>query len=231
MTLQGKIVAVTGGNGNLGRAIGRAALDAGATVALLDVNFGKDIGTAFVPLSGNVTTHKVNLLDAADTQSCFERIGRVDALCNIAGGFAMGDPVHATPDETWTKMLDLNMKTLVNAVRAAVPGMLVRGNGKIVNVGATAALAGGANMGAYAASKSVVIRLTESMAAELKRKGINVNCVMPSIIDTPQNRADMPNVDPKTWVAPADLAAVVLFLCSDAARAVHGAAIPVVNLV
>lgn len=229
--LQGKIVAVTGGNGNLGRAIARAALDAGATVALLDVTFGADIGTAFVPLSGNVTTHKVNLLDADDTRQCFAKIGRVDALCNIAGGFAMGDPVHATADETWTKMLDLNMKTLVNAVRAAVPGMLTRGHGKIVSVGATAALSGGANMGAYAASKSVVIRLTESMAAELKRKGINVNCVMPSIIDTPQNRADMPDVDPNTWVAPADLAAVVLFLCSEAARAVHGAAIPVVNLV
>lgn len=231
MSLKGKIVAITGGNGNLGRAIARAALEGGATVALVDVNFSKDIGTAFVPLSGNVTTHKVNLLDADDARECFRKIGRIDALCNIAGGFAMGDPVHETPDDVWTKMMDLNTRTLINAVRAVVPGMLSRGSGKIVNVGANAALSGGANMGAYAASKSVVIRLTESMAAELKREGINVNCVLPSIIDTPQNRADMPNVDPKIWVAPADLAAVIMFLCSDASRAVHGAAIPVVNLV
>ena len=228
MSLQGKTVAVTGGNGNLGRAVARAALDAGAAVALLDVAFSADIASA---LPGKVSTHKVNLLDSAETRARFEKIGRVDALCNIAGGFTMGDPVHATPDEVWTKMLDLNTRTLINAIRAAVPGMLKQGSGKIVNIGATAALAGGANMGAYAASKSIVIRLTESMSAELKRQGINVNCVLPSIIDTPQNRKDMPNVDPKTWVAPEDLAAVILFLISDVSRAVHGAAIPVVNLV
>jgi NAD(P)-dependent dehydrogenase (short-subunit alcohol dehydrogenase family) len=228
MSLQGKTVAVTGGNGNLGRAVARAALDAGASVALLDVAFSADIASA---LPGKMTTYTVNLLDAADTRDCFERIGRVDALCNLAGGFSMGDPVHATSDDVWTRMLDLNTRTLIHAVRAAVPRMLAQRGGKIVNVGATAALAGGANMGAYAASKSIVIRLTESMSAELKRQGINVNCVLPSIIDTPPNRKDMPNVDPKTWVAPADLAAVILFLISDASRAVHGAAIPVVNLV
>jgi NAD(P)-dependent dehydrogenase (short-subunit alcohol dehydrogenase family) len=227
MPLQGKTVAVTGGNGSLGRAVARAALDAGASVALLDIAFGTDIAAA---LPGT-TAHKVNLLDAADTRACFEKIGRVDALCNIAGGFTMGDPVHATPDEVWTRMLDLNTRTLINAVRAAVPRMLAQGGGKIVNIGALSALSGGANMGAYAASKSVVIRLTESMSAELKRQGINVNCVLPSIIDTPPNRKDMPNADPKTWVAPEDLAAVILFLISDASRAVHGAAIPVVNLV
>jgi NAD(P)-dependent dehydrogenase (short-subunit alcohol dehydrogenase family) len=228
MSLQGKTVAVTGGNGNLGRAVARAALDAGASVALLDITFSADIASA---LPGKMTTYTVNLLDAADTRDCFERIGRVDALCNIAGGFTMGDPVHATSDDVWSRMLDLNTRTLIHAIRAAVPRMLAQRGGKIVNIGATAALAGGANMGAYSASKSIVIRLTESMAAELKRQGINVNCVLPSIIDTPQNRKDMPNVDPKTWVAPEALAAVILFLISDAARAVHGAAIPVVSLV
>jgi NAD(P)-dependent dehydrogenase (short-subunit alcohol dehydrogenase family) len=109
--------------------------------------------------------------------------------------------------------------------------MIERGRGKIVNVGATGGLAGQAGMAAYSAAKSAVIRITESMAAELKRKGINVNCVLPSIIDTPQNRAAMPKADPSHWVAPVDLASVILFLASDEARAVHGAALPVTNLV
>jgi len=226
--MKGKLIAITGGNGNLGRALARAALSADASVALLDVGFAADIGAA---LHGKVSTHKVNLLDAAETRACFEAIGRVDALCNIAGGFAMGEPVHVTADAVWDRMIDLNLKTLRNAVRAVVPGMLARGTGKIVNVGATAALAGGANMGAYSAAKAMVVRLTESMAAELKHQGINVNCVLPSIIDTPQNRAAMPRANPMDWVAPEDLASVILFLCSDAARAVHGAALPVVNRV
>jgi NAD(P)-dependent dehydrogenase (short-subunit alcohol dehydrogenase family) len=226
--MHGKLIAITGGNGNLGRALARAALSAGATVALLDVAFDATIGAA---LPGKVSTHKVNLLDAADTRACFAALGSVDALCNIAGGFAMGDPVHETADAVWDRMFDLNLKTLRNAVRAAVPGMIARGSGRIVNIGATAALAGAANMGAYSAAKSMVVRITESMAAELKHRGINVNCVLPSIIDTPQNRAAMPDVDPRIWVAPGDLASVILFLCSDAARAVHGVALPVVNLV
>jgi NAD(P)-dependent dehydrogenase (short-subunit alcohol dehydrogenase family) len=109
--------------------------------------------------------------------------------------------------------------------------MIAAGRGKIVNIGAVAALAGKANMGAYSASKSAVIRLTESMSAELRDKGINVNCVLPSIIDTPQNRADMPKADPLRWVGPDALAEVILFLASDAARAIHGAAIPVTGRV
>jgi NAD(P)-dependent dehydrogenase (short-subunit alcohol dehydrogenase family) len=108
--------------------------------------------------------------------------------------------------------------------------MIAAGGGKIVNVGAFAAQKGAANMGAYIASKSAVIRLTETMAAELREKNINVNCVLPTIIDTPPNRADMPKADPRRWVAPADLANVILFLASEEARAVHGAALPVTSL-
>jgi len=111
-----------------------------------------------------------------------------------------------------------------------VPHMLKAGGGKIVNIGAYSALSGKAEMSAYIASKSAVIRLTESMAAELRGHNINVNCVLPSIIDTPQNRAAMPKADPSKWVAPAALADVLMFLCSPAARAIHGAAIPVVGL-
>jgi NAD(P)-dependent dehydrogenase (short-subunit alcohol dehydrogenase family) len=142
----------------------------------------------------------------------------------------MGDPVHATSEATWQKLQDLNVRTLLNAVHAVVPLMLARGRGQVVNVGANAALRGAGRMGAYIAAKSEVLRLTESMAAELREHGINVNCVMPSIIDTPENRADMPKADFGKWVAPADLAAVIAFLASDAARAVHGACIPVIGL-
>jgi NAD(P)-dependent dehydrogenase (short-subunit alcohol dehydrogenase family) len=157
--------------------------------------------------------------------------GRIDALCNIAGGFHMGEDVHETLEGTWRHMIDLNAGSLLNACGAVVPHMLAAGGGRIVNVAAGAALRGGARMGAYAAAKSAVIRLTESMSAELKDRGINVNCVVPSIIDTPQNRAAMPDADASRWVAPEALAEVMLFLASDRARAIHGAGIPVSGLV
>jgi len=128
-------------------------------------------------------------------------------------------------------MLGLNARSVINVARAVVPGMIAAGNGKIVNIAALAGLAGKADMGAYSASKAAVIRLTESMSAELRDKGINVNCIMPSIIDTPQNRAAMPKADPGRWVTPQALAEVVMFLASDAASAIHGAAIPVTGRV
>ena len=127
--------------------------------------------------------------------------------------------------------MDLNARTLINVASAVVPAMIQRGRGRIVTIGAGAALKGGAHMGAYAASKSALIRLTESMSAELKHQGINVNCVLPSIIDTPDNRAAMPDADASRWVAPAALADVIAFLASDGAAAIQGAAIPVTGLV
>jgi NAD(P)-dependent dehydrogenase (short-subunit alcohol dehydrogenase family) len=142
----------------------------------------------------------------------------------------MGKPVHETADETWKFLFDINVRTVVQTARAVVPRMLASGGGKIVNIGAYAAQKGGADMGAYAASKSAVIRLTESMAAELRAKNINVNCVLPTVIDTPENRAAMPKADPNRWVAPQDLASVIVFLASDASRAMHGAAVPVTGL-
>src|SRR5262249_56078226 len=129
--------------------------------------------------------------DLRDTQSVARALPsgtRIDILCNIAGGFRMGQPVHETSDDTWDLMLGLNARSVVNCARAVVPGMLAAGGGKIINIGAIAALSGKANMAAYIASKSAVIRITESMAAELREKGINVNCVLPTTIDTPQNR-------------------------------------------
>src|SRR6185295_6356350 len=163
-------------------------------------------------------------------RKALERFGRIDVLCNLAGGFRMGEAVHETTDATWNFLFDINVHTLLNAVRTVVPHMIERGGGKIVNVGAYAAQRGVARMGAYCAAKSAVIRLTEAMAAELREKNINVNCVLPTVIDTPENRAAMPAADPGRWIAPGDLANAILFLASDAARAIHGAALPVTAL-
>jgi NAD(P)-dependent dehydrogenase (short-subunit alcohol dehydrogenase family) len=142
----------------------------------------------------------------------------------------MGEVVHETTDSTWDFLFDINARTLVNIARAVVPHMIERGGGKIVTVGAFAAQKGVARMGAYCASKSGVIRLTEAMSAELREQNINVNCVLPTIIDTPDNRAAMPDADPDRWVSPQALAEVIAFLGSDTAHAVHGAALPVSGL-
>jgi NAD(P)-dependent dehydrogenase (short-subunit alcohol dehydrogenase family) len=154
------------------------------------------------------------------------KFGRVDALLNIAGGF-QGDTVADGKADSWDRMYAMNLKTALNACKAALPYLLESGAGRIVNVGAQSALHAASGMGPYAASKSAVHRLTESLADELKLKGVTVNAVLPSTIDTEANRRDMPKADFSRWVAPADLAAVILFLASDEAKAVTGALIPV----
>jgi NAD(P)-dependent dehydrogenase (short-subunit alcohol dehydrogenase family) len=231
MRFKGKTVLVTGAAGNLGKAVAAAFEAEGASLALLDVD-DKVLRAAF-PGSAQLLV-PVNLLDPASVSDAVAAVvkarGRIDVLANIAGGFRMGDPVHGTSVDTWRLMIELNAGTVMNMARAVVPNMLANGGGRIVSIAATAGLGGKPDMGAYSASKAAVIRLTEAMALELRDKGINVNCVMPSIIDTPANRADMPSADPKKWVAPAALADVILFLASDAARSVHGAAVPVVGL-
>jgi NAD(P)-dependent dehydrogenase (short-subunit alcohol dehydrogenase family) len=225
-------VVITGASGNLGRALVEvfAARDAQLVLLdrqrdLLEATFGPEGGKLYLP---------TDLLNPAAVEAAakaaVDRFGRIDVLCNIAGGFRMGSPVHETSDADWSFLLDINARTLLHAARAVVPRMLSQGGGKIVNVGAFAAQKGVANMGAYVASKSAVIRLTETMATELRNHNINVNCVLPTVIDTPENRKSMPDADPRKWVAPADLANVIAFLASDAARAIHGAAIPVTGL-
>ena len=156
-----------------------------------------------------------------------DRFGRIDVLVNTVGGYRGGTPVHETAIETWEYLLDLNARSMFVVSRAIIPHMLERGRGKIVNVAARLALKGSANSAVYSASKSVVVRLTESMAAELKKQGINVNCVLPGTIDTPQNRQAMPKADFSRWVEPEAVADVILFLASDAARAVQGEAVAI----
>ena len=226
-------VMITGAAGTLGRAVAAAFAKTGARVALLDIaakgleaSYGKDNDKQLLIAADlgdqKAVQHAVSKVTA--------KFGPIAVLCNVAGGFNMGPTVHETPDELWQSMMDINVRTLLNMVRGVVPAMLAAGSGKIVNIAAMGGVTGRANMGAYSAAKSVVIKLTESMSAELREQGINVNCVMPSIIDTPANRADMPKADFKNWVAPDALADVILFLASDKARAIHGAAIPVVGL-
>lgn len=237
MNFKDQCVIVTGASGNLGRAVVRAFAERGANVALIDRNadavdgalahLGYSNDKRFMPAIGDLLdqTQVTNMVTAI-----VQRFGGVHVLCNLAGGFRMGEAVHETSDANWNFLFDINAGTLLHASRAVVPHMLKQKSGKIINVGAFGAQKGGAEMGAYAASKASVMRLTESMSAELREKGINVNAVLPTIIDTPQNRKDMPDADPAKWVAPEALADVVVFLASDAARAVHGALVPVTGL-
>lgn len=230
---QGRVVLITGSAGQLGQAVTAHFAAQGARLALLDCE-----GPALQVLAKRhrgALALPADLLDAAAVgvavAAAMRAFGRIDAAVHLAGGFAMGEAVHETRHETWQQMLDLNVNTMLHSAAAVVPLMRAQGGGAIVNVGAAAALRGGAQMGAYAASKSALMRFTESMSAELRDDGIRVNAVLPSIIDTPANRAAMPEADPKRWVAPEALAAVIGFLAGDDARAVHGACIPVTGLV
>lgn len=233
MDFEGRCVMVSGASGNLGRAVARAFAARGARLVLLGSR-AESLARAFGSGDERQLLVPADLLDAPQVEAAaaaaIARYGRIDVLCNLAGGFGMGPAVHETPQAEWDRLMNLNVRTLMHTARAVVPRMLAAGGGRIVNVGAYAARAGAAGMGAYVASKAAVMRLTESMSAELRERGINVNCVLPTIIDTPENRAAMPGADPARWVAPADLAAVIAFLASDAARAVHGAALPVTGL-
>jgi NAD(P)-dependent dehydrogenase (short-subunit alcohol dehydrogenase family) len=227
--MKGRIVIVTGAFGALGRVVAQTLETRGARVVRVDAAPAVPPFLHDRPQDGTVLAG-IDLTDHAATQAMvaqvMARMGAIDALVNIAGGFrwetlAAGDPA------TWDLMHALNVKTALHACMACLPHLLARPDGRIVNIGAAAAAKAGAGMGAYAASKSAVLRLTEALAEETKERGLTVNAVLPGIIDTPANRADMPAADTSRWVAPQALADVVAFLLSDAARAVTGAGIPV----
>ena len=222
MTLAGKKIVITGAAGALGAGVAQVAHSQGAEVVLLDVveGFTSELGQ----------THSVDLLNAQAVQSVFDAIGDFDVLANIAGGFDMGPTVDATEDHFWQRMFDINVTTLRRVLGAAVPVLIARGRGSVINVGAFGAIQGSANMSAYQASKATVMRLTESLSEEVKDAGVNVNAVLPSVIDTPSNRDAMPDADFGAWVSPTDLGEVICFLGSDAAKAVHGALVPVRGL-
>lgn len=229
-----KVVVITGAAGGLGTSIAAHFRQQGAKLALVDYS------DALLQKSFPESDQEVELLVTCDltsrdsTAQAFEgilkRFGRIDVLANIAGGFTMGEAVHETSDKTWDFLFNLNTRSIINTAAAAVPAMLKQGGGKIVNVSAVSSQKGVRQQGAYIASKSAVQRLTESMADELRAQNINVNSIMPSIIDTPANRQAMPDADHSKWVKPEHLANVVGFLASDASVAIHGAGVPVVGL-
>jgi NAD(P)-dependent dehydrogenase (short-subunit alcohol dehydrogenase family) len=222
--MDGKVIVVTGALGALGSVVVDQALARGARVASVDH------APTQVPATPNqLEFGGVDLTDTVAAKKAIEaaaaHFGRLDALINIAGGFAFETVADGDP-KTWQRMYALNVTTALNASRAAIPHLIASGAGRIINVGALGALQAGAGMGPYSASKAGVHRLTEALAAEYKGK-ITVNAVLPSIIDTAANRASMPKADFTNWVAPKELADVILFLAGDAASAVTGALLPV----
>ncbi|MBP8072362.1 MAG: SDR family NAD(P)-dependent oxidoreductase [Brevundimonas sp.] len=222
-----RVIAITGGHGVLGRAVVEAALADGLKVAVIDHASGQSAPAGVLELGGVDLTDPDSATKAIDAVA--SHFGRLDALLNIAGGFVWQTTDDADP--AWAKMFALNLTTALNASRAALPHLQASPEGRIVNVGANAALKSAAGMGAYAASKAGVHRLTESLAEEVKETSVTVNAVLPSILDTAQNRKDMPDADPAKWVAPSDLARVMLFLASPDSRAITGALVPVTGKV
>ena len=226
--MQSKCVIVTGAFGALGQTVAGALARRGARVAAVD--FVAQPPAALVQALGDQAAMLggYDLTDPGAARAAVEaavaKFGRLDGLVNVAGGFAWETLADGDP-ATWDRLYAMNVKTCANMCRAAI-APLEASHGRIVNVGAGGAVKAAAGMGAYAASKSGVHRLTEALAEELKGK-VAVNAVLPSIIDTPVNRKDMPTADFSKWVAPEALADVIIFLASDAARAVTGALVPV----
>ena len=230
MSLEGKTIAITGAFGALGSAIVQTALARGMKVAAVDRSAQPHVPEA---LAGAHLFGGVDLGHAEAAAEAFARVaaelGGLDALVNVAGGFHW-ETLDGGKLETWDQMFAMNLRTAVASSQAALPHLLAHG-GSIVNVGANGASKAGAGMGAYAASKAGVARFTEALAEELKDRGITVNAVLPSTIDTAANRADMPKADFSRWVQPSQLADVILFLVSDQARAITGALLPVIGRV
>ncbi|WP_250455169.1 SDR family NAD(P)-dependent oxidoreductase [Caballeronia sp. ATUFL_M2_KS44] len=227
-SLEGKIVAVTGGFGSLGLATARVLAARGARIALIGRSDKADALSA--PLADACIVTGIDLTDANSAQHAIDtivqRMGGLHALVNVAGAFAWETIADGSVD-TWQSMFDVNVKTALNASKAALAPLSAREGGRIVNVGALAALKAGAGMGAYAASKAALMRFTEALAEELKDRGVTVNAVLPSIIDTAPNRRDMPDADFSRWVKAEELGAVIAFLLSPEARCITGASIPV----
>ncbi|MDP9012307.1 MAG: SDR family NAD(P)-dependent oxidoreductase [Pseudomonadota bacterium] len=229
MNSTGQVVAITGAAGNLGRAAAAAFARHGAQLVLIDMSM-EHLKSAYpeqradrLLLAADLTAEE-SVKTAAT--SAFEKFNKVDVLCNIAGGFHYGEPVHKMGVDVLRRMVDLNAVTMLNAVKFVVPRMIEAGSGTVINIGAAAHVHGHAHMSAYAVGKGAVLRLTESMAEELQDTGVNVFCVMPTLIDTPQNRHDMPTADFSTWTPPDDIAGLMLLLTEPAAALMSGCSIP-----
>lgn len=228
----GKVVFITGATGNLGSAAARGFSKSGAALVL----HGRDMAKLndLLKTLDHLTRHVLvtaNLLNENEVKSAVEdvvnRLGKIDILVNTLGGYRAGTPVHDTSLMDWDAMMDLNVRSAFVASKTVAPFMIQRKFGKMIFVASRSGFLSRGKDAAYSASKSAVLRLTESMSSELKNLGINVNCVVPGVIDTHQNREDMPGADFKKWVKPESITEVIQFLASDAASDIHGAAIPV----
>jgi NAD(P)-dependent dehydrogenase (short-subunit alcohol dehydrogenase family) len=236
--LSGRVVVVTGGAGGLGRGVTAAFLRAGAAIVVAD----RAAGHASVEASRDQLGQDAKRLEfaAVDTQDeasvaamvagVVAHHGRLDVLANLVGGYSAGQPVTELDLSVWTQMLDLNLRTAFLAAKHAAAPMIAHGWGRILNISARAAYSGRKRAAAYAVAKAGIITLTETLAEELRDHHITANCVLPSIIDTPANRADIPNADFTRWPKPDDIARVLVFLASDDAWLISGAAIPVYGL-
>jgi NAD(P)-dependent dehydrogenase (short-subunit alcohol dehydrogenase family) len=232
--LTGRIAIVTGGAGALGRATNRVLLDAGATVITTDTyahgmrdlaaSFPDDLRARFTTVEADVATEEGA---AAVVRRATEAYGGLDILVNIVGGYAGGPHIAETDLATWQQQITLNATTAFLMARAAIPAMQPGARGRIINVSSRVARTSPAGLGAYAVSKAAVITLTEVLANEVRDSGITVNAIMPSVIDTPANRRDMPDADFAAWVRPEQIGAVIRFLASDESGIISGAAIPV----
>jgi NAD(P)-dependent dehydrogenase (short-subunit alcohol dehydrogenase family) len=221
--LEDRVILVTGGTGSLGRGVLAELLSANVTV----------ISTAHrppaVPIDG-VEIEVADLMDPDAAVPLVERIiarhERIDGLVCLVGGFTGGTFIQ-TDHQTWREMVELNLNTAVVAARAVLPGMTERGYGRIVTVGSRPAIDPTPNTAAYSAAKAAVVAMTRSLGRELRGTGVTANCILPSTINTPQNRESMPRADPSRWVKPEEIGRIVAFLCSEAAGVIRGAAIPV----
>src|SRR5437763_13956830 len=218
MNLQNKVAIVTGAVGNLGTATANLFQQVGAKTVLVDRSHDR-VREAFKSIADSpdhLLAGGVDLSDAGSLGKLIEqtlaKFGRLDVLVNTVGGYRGGKPVHEADLADWDFLFNVNVRTTLFCCRAVIPQMLKQGTGKIINVASRDGLSGSADYAAYSASKSAVLRLTESMADELKGSNINVNCIMPGTIDTPQNRAAIPDADFSKWVEPSALADVILFL-------------------
>jgi NAD(P)-dependent dehydrogenase (short-subunit alcohol dehydrogenase family) len=233
MEFTGVVVAIPGGTGGLGQAVTLSFLRAGATVVTTCVAPSEEdrLTREAGALSARLSCLKVDVTDEGAVTWFAEEIvarhGRLDVLVNIVGGFAGGKPVWETDQATWDRMLNLNLKSAYLCSKAIVPQMIKQNRGWIVNVASRSSLKGDAGLSAYAASKAAELVLTQSLAEEVKPYHINVNAVLPSIIDTKANRQAMPTADHSLWPKPEAIAKVILFLCSTDAEVIHGATIPV----
>jgi NAD(P)-dependent dehydrogenase (short-subunit alcohol dehydrogenase family) len=226
---EGRIVVVTGGTGALGRGVTSAMVEAGYEVVVTWV-VPSEREAAKAAFGDAVALREVDVVDPGAVQALVDEVDRRGgawAVAHLVGGFRDGEPFASLDMNAWRQQFELNVDTLANVLRAVLPGMIERGGGRVVAVSSRAAVRPFAGAAAYAASKAAVIAAVQAASEEVKQAGVCVNCVLPSVIDTPANRAAMPDADHSRWVRPEEIGAVIRFLCSPEASAVTGAALPV----